>query len=403
MLSQFLSRLGYEKRSGYDPRFEPGNWATARTPGGSVSPNAVLSNLAVAARCVALRSELLASTPLHTYQRLPNGERERVSDSPLAAVLNEQFSEGLTAFEGRELLVRALDLYGNAFLRIVRNSAAEVVALEWLEPSRVQVERLDNGRLRYRVSGSRGSVVFLQEEVLHVRGPSSDGVLGQSPIAIARGALALGVSLNETAGTLAANGFRPAAVLTHPGKLSIEAQKNVRDMVERQASTPAHAGRPLVLQEGMSLAPWSFDSASAELLNSRKLSAEDVARIFNVPPASVGISNSVSYGSAQQAAADLVQNSLAPLAGRIEQAIARCCLTSDERRTMFVEHQLSGLLRSDAAARWQTYKTAREIGAMSAAEIRRVENLGPMDPADDYTPLQQSAAVPADPIATVKP
>lgn len=403
MLSGILNRLGYEKRNA-DPSspYAPHNWGRAVAPSGGVSPQAVLSNLATAARCVALRSELMAGVPLHLYRRLPNGDRERVTDNPLAQLLNEQFNEQLTAFEGRELLVRSLDLHGNAYLRIVRDSAGRVVSLEWLEPTRVQIERLGNGRLRYRYSGDRGSVVLLQEEVLHIRGPSSDGVTGLSPIQIARGALALGINLNETAGTLARDGFRPAAVLTHPGKLSEQARANVREMVEVHNSGPAYAGRPLVLQEGMTLAPWSFNAADSELLESRKLSAEDVARIFNVPPASVGISSSVSYGSAQQAAADLVQNSLAPLAARIEQAIARCCLTSDERRTLYVEHGLSGLLRSDAASRWATYKTAREIGVMSAAEIRRTENLGPMDPSDDYSPVRATTPQPADTIASVK-
>jgi HK97 family phage portal protein len=162
------------------------------------------------------------------------------------------------------------------------------------------------------------------------------------------------------------------------------------------------AGRLPVLEEGMKFLPTQFSSVDSELLESRKLSSEDVARIFGVPPASVGISNSVSYGSAQQAAADLVQNALAPLASRIEQAMQRCLLTSAGRRTYIIEHDLSGLLRGDATMRWASYKTGREIGALSSNEIRRFENLPAVEGGDDYTPLRSAPQQAEPPIATTK-
>jgi HK97 family phage portal protein len=261
---------------------------------------------------------------------------------------------------------------------------------------------LESGRLRYRYSGDHGAVVMTQEECLHIRASSEDGLIGRSPIAIARGALGLAVALSDVAGNIAANGLRPAAVLQHPGKLSPQAKASMAGSFEEKSAGPGNAGKILVLEEGMTWAAAAFSAEDQELLESRKLSNEDVARIFGVPPASVGISNSVSYGSAQQAAADLVQNCLAPLAQRVEQAMMRCLLSAESRRTFFIEHDLSGLLRGDPTQRWGAYKTGREIGALSAREIRRFENLGPMDPADDYTPLKATPAT-AEPIATVKP
>jgi HK97 family phage portal protein len=401
MIRQILSAFGYERRS--DSPYAPEVWGRAIRSGGFVSPGAVLSNLAVAVRCVSLRSELLASVPLKLYRRLPNGDRERVSDSALADVLGDLFSPLQSAFEGREFMVRSLDLHGNAYARIDRDGQGQVSALWPLEPSRVTVERLENGRLRYRHSGDRGSVVLLQEEVLHIRASSEDGLVGRSPIAIARAALALGINLNDTAGTLASSGMRISGVLSHPGKLSPAARENLRGSFEKEHSGPKNAGRTLLLEEGSKFIPTQFSSSDAELLESRRLSNEDTARIFGVPPASVGISNSVSYGSAQQAAADLVQNALAPLASRIEQAMQRCLLSTEARRTLIIEHDLSGLLRGDATSRWTAYRTAREIGALSSKEIRRIENLGPMDPADDYTPLRAAPQQAEPPIASVKP
>src|SRR5690606_14213463 len=108
--------------------------------------------------------ELGASVPLNLYRRLPNGDRQRVSDHPLARVLSDLANPLMTALEIREFLIRSLDLMGNGFARIERNGEGQVVALWPLEATRVQVERLENGRIRYRYSGDRGTVVLLQEE-----------------------------------------------------------------------------------------------------------------------------------------------------------------------------------------------------------------------------------------------
>ena len=394
MLTRILSAFGYEKRvTDYNPVFSPDMWPRAFHPGGGfVTPSKVLSNLAVAVRCVSIRSELLASVPLKVFRRLPNGDRERVSNSPLADVLADLANPLMTSFELREFLVRSLDTAGNAYARIDRNGNGQVIALWPLAPSSVQVKRLESGRLRYHVTtpGAK-QTVLLQEEVLHIRASSEDGLVGRSPITIARGALGTAIAQNETAENLASSGLRPGAAFTHPGKLSDKAIQNIQDTYMSQNGGPHNAGKPLVLQEGMTFAHASFSAEDAELLESRKLSNEDVARIFGVPPGSVGIATSVSYGSAQQAAQDLVSNALAPLAARVEQALQRCLLTTEGRRTMFIEHDLSGLLRGDTTARWATYRTAREIGALTNNQILRFENLPGYDGGDDHTPLSLQA------------
>jgi phage portal protein BeeE len=159
----------------------------------------VLSNLSVAVRCVALRSELLASVPLHLFRRDANGGRERADDLPLYGVLHDNANPNQSAFEFREFMVRSLDLHGNAFARIERNARGQVVALWPFLYGDVEVEQLPTKRLRYRIFNGRRSEILLAEEVLHVRGASRDNIIGQSPITIARGALGLALSQNETA------------------------------------------------------------------------------------------------------------------------------------------------------------------------------------------------------------
>jgi HK97 family phage portal protein len=185
--------------------------------------------------------------------------------------------------------------------------------------------------------------------------------------------------------------------------LNDAARKNIRESLERLNSGPANAGRPMLLEEGMKWSAAAFSAEDAELLESRKLSNEDVFRIFGVPPACVGISNAVSYGSAQQASLDLVTNTLAPLAARMEQAFMRCLLSEAGRRRYVVEFDLASLLRGDQQQIWNVHKVQREIGATSVNEIRRIHNQPPIAGGDDFTPLRTAPQPAEPPIATVKP
>lgn len=403
MLNRILNAFGLETRAKSDGgEFQRVGWDTPAPIGAYVSPGSVFSNLPTAMRCISLRSELLSTVPLKMYRRTSDGQRERVTDHPLADVLADLANPRTTAMEAREFLVRSLDVYGNAYAILERNGAGQVTAMWPVEANKVVVEQLETGRLRYRVTGTRGANTYLQEDVLHVRAASDDSILGVSPLTRARGALGLAIDQNHTAQNIAANGMKIAGVIQIPGRLSEQARRNMKESFEKDVLGPSNAGRVSILEDSVKFVPIQFSAADSEMLESRKLSAEDVCRIFGVPPESVGITNSVSYGSSQTAAANLIQNALGPLAVRVEQAIQRCCLSAQGRRTYIIEHDLAGLLRSDAQARWSAYKTAREIGAMSAEEVRRFENLGPKAPDEDYSPIRATPQ-PADHIATTRP
>ena len=112
----------------------------------------------------------------------------------------------------------------------------------------------------------------------------------------------------------------------------------------------------------------------------RKLANEDVARIFGLPPTSVGITDKATYSNTEQEARALVQNALGPLAARIETAMHRCLLTDASRRSLYIEHDLDGLLRGDVKSRFEAYRLAREIGVYSPNDVRRLENEPPLGP-----------------------
>lgn len=402
MLTRILNAFGYERRAADSP-FAPDTWGRAIRPAMHASPGSVQSNLAVATACIRLRAELMAKVSCKVFEITASGDRVRVTDHPLSRVLNDLANPMMTSFEMIEWLSRQLDCFGNAVARIDRDVAGQVAALWPLEWNRVSVERLESGRIRYRYSGERGPTILLLEDVLHIRDASDDGLIGISKIARARQALELAINQQETANTLAATGMTINGAMSVPGKMSDQAQRNFKTAVEKEHAGPKKAGRMLVLEDGVKFIPTQFSSLDSEALEGRKLSNEDVCRIFGVPPASVGISTSVSYGSALQAQQDLVSNTLAPLAARMEQSFMRCLLSEAGRRRYVIEFDLASLLRGDDQQQWTVHKVQREIGAASVNEIRRIHNQPPIEGGDDYTPLRAAPAAAEPPIATVKP
>lgn len=361
-------------------------WFGLRGMGGAgVNPDTLMSNSAVAVRCVNLRSEMLASVGLFVFRRTADGGRERANDLPLYPVLHDLMNPQMTAYEGREFLIRSLDLHGNAFARIERDNRGAVVALYPLAPGIVTVEKLSSGRLRYRVSEPSGGVtVLLQEEMLHVRGPSRDGVMGVSAIQFGRGAMGLRISQAETATALIANGLRPSGVMSYDERLTGDARVKIREAVSDRLQGANNAGQLLIMDGGAKYSPLAWSAEDAEFLDSQKLSNEDVARLFGVPPTSVGITDKATYSNTEQEARSLVANCLGPLASRIEAAMLRCLLTDEGRRSLYIEHDLAALLKGDVQARFEAYRIGREIGALSPNDIRRRENETPIPGGDVY-------------------
>ncbi|PZN99848.1 MAG: phage portal protein [Alphaproteobacteria bacterium] len=361
-------------------------WFSLRGQGpGAVNPETLLSNSAVAVRCVNIRSEMLASVGLFLLRRSADGGRARADDLPLYGVLHDLANPQMTAFEAREFLIRSLDLTGNGYARLERDGRGQVIGLYPVRPQDVMVETLPSGRALYRVSQrAGGTITLLQEEMLHVRGPSRDGIMGISAIQYGRLAMSLRVSQAETAKSLIDNGLRPSGVMSYDERIQAADRVKIRESVAERLQGSANAGQLIIMDGGAKYTPLAWSAEDAEFLESQKLSNEDVARLFGVPPTSVGITDKATYSNTEQEARSLVQNCLGPLAARVETAMIRCLLTPDARRTLYIEHDLAALLRGDVQARFEAYRIGREIGALSPNDIRRRENETPIPGGDVY-------------------
>lgn len=347
------------------------------------------SGLAVAHRCIATISENLASVPLKVYRRLEDGGREAATDHPLYAVLQEESAPGMSAFEVREWLLTSVLIYGNGFARIERNGRGQVTGLFPLMAGNVTVERLKSGRLRYKVSQPNGGTeTLLQDEVLHLRYRTKDGVNGVSPIQIASQAFALAVSQQNTAGAAAENSFRPAGALVFPDKLGKGTGAGGKDEViakfKERFIGSLKANEVMVLDGGAKFETFQFNSKDSEFLESRKLSNLDICRVYGVPPSTAGITDNATYSNIGEESRALVARCLAPMAKRVESAMTIAFLSPESRKTFFIAHDLAGLQRGDMEQRYQSYKIGREGGWLNVDEIRAFENMSKVAGGDTY-------------------
>jgi len=331
--------------------------------------------------CVRILAEAVAGLPLHLYKYTDSGGKAKATDHPLYLLLHDEPNPEMSSFVFRETLMTHLLLWGNAYAQIIRNGKGEVVALYPLMPNKMTVDRDSNGQLYYTYQRSNeeahtmeGSSVKLKpSDVLHIPGLGFDGLVGYSPIAMAKNAIGMAIACEEFGAKFFANGAAPSGVLEHPG--TIKDPSRVRDAWQSQFGGSSNSGKVAVLEEGMKYTPISISPEQAQFLVTRKFQINEIARIFRVPPHMVGDLEKSSFSNIEQQSLEFVKYTLDPWIIRWEQSMMRVLLSLDEKKEFFIKFNLEGLLRGDYQSRMNGYSIARQNGWMSANDIRELENL----------------------------
>jgi len=341
------------------------------TSGKAVNERTAMQTSAVYA-CVRILAEAIASLPLHVYQYTTDGGKERVSSHPLYRLLHDEPNAEMTSFVFRETLMVHLLLWGNAYAQIIRNGRGEVTALYPLLPGAMVVGRGSSGGLIYTYQSDRGEMKLRRENVLHIPGLGFDGLVGYSPIAMAKDAIGISLATEEYGARFFANGANPGGVLEHPGV--IKDPDRLRDNWQSQFGG-SNAHRVAVLEEGLKFHPISVPPEDAQFLETRKFQINEIARIFRIPPHMVGDLEKSSFSNIEQQSLEFVKYTLDPWVVRWEQSLNNALLMPSEKRSVFIMFNLDGLLRGDYASRMSGYATARQNGWMSANDIRELEDM----------------------------
>lgn len=350
------------------------------TSGKSVNERSAMQMTAVYA-CVRILSEAIAGLPLHMYRYRDDGGKEKAVDHALYRLLHDEPNPEMTSFVFRETLMTHLLLWGNAYAQVIRNGKGEVMALYPLMPNRMTVDRTPDGRIVYIYSrdqseanaGKESQVILTSDDVLHIPGLGFDGLVGYSPIAMAKNAIGMAIACEEYGARFFANGASPSGVLEHPGTL--KDPKRVRDSWNAAYGGSSNAHKVAVLEEGMKYAPISISPNEAQFLETRKFQIDEIARIFRVPPHMVGDLEKSSFSNIEQQSLEFVKYTLDPWVVRWEQGLRRALLTPDEKKEYFFRFNVEGLLRGDYASRMQGYSVGIQNGFMSPNDVRELEDL----------------------------
>jgi len=276
-------------------------------------------------------------------------------------------------------------IWGNAYAQIIRDGAGRVVALYPLLPNKMEVNRDENGELYYLYTKYNdenpnikkyGQVKLSRYDVLHIPGLGFDGLVGYSPIAMARNAVGMTIACEEYGASFFANGANPSGVLEHPGILKDPSK--VRDSWNEVYRGSANAHKVAVLEEGMKYQQIGVPPEEAQFLETRKFQIDEIARLYRIPPHMIGDLDKSSFSNIEQQSLEFVKYTLDPWVIRWEQSLMRSLLTEEEKKQYFIKLNVDGLLRGDYQSRMNGYAIGRQNGWMSANDIREMEDMNPI-------------------------
>lgn len=367
----------------------PGEERSWDDDGGSRSPAGVritaenATSVAAVFSCIRILSETVASLPLHLLERTPGGGKRLARELPLYRKLHSQPNSWQTSFEWREQAVTHVVLHGDAFSELVPGPSGAIDQIIPLHPSRMKTETLENGRLRYTYREAKGKLtIYSDEQILHVRGPSDDGVHGISLVEECRDAIALARACEIHGARFFGGGARPGFILSTDNQLNADARRELADNWNRKHRGPYAAHETAVLTGG--LKPYEVPYASnndSQFIELREHQLREIARLLRVPGYLLGIEP-----GSPQSEIQFVTHTIMPWLRRFESAFMRDLIVDDEK--YLVEFDVRGLLRGDAASRSAYYRAMWDIGVVSTNDIRASENLDPVDGGDErYRPL----------------
>lgn len=368
-------------REARDMGFETNGWGGARNPTGvRVTPDNAIESTVVLA-CIRCLAESVASLKLSLFKDV-KGVRESDSANPMNKLIASTPNDRQTSFEWREQGMLWLGLYGNWYNQIVRGPGDVVQQLIPLHPSRMKVEEVDGGSLRYTYSeSSGGSSTYAQEDIVHVRWMSNDGIEGMVPTTVSKDAIALARACELHGSRFFGNGARPGVILQTPNQVTPESALLLREAWERAHRGVDNSWKTAVLTNGLEAKELGSNNTESQYLEVRRFQVEEICRTYRVPPHLVMDLNRATFSNIEQQSLDFLQYTLTPWLKRLEQAFDRDLLNDSVDH--YFEFDTKTLLRGDAASRASWYTSMWNLGVLSVNEIRSAEGLNPVENGDE--------------------
>jgi len=357
-----------------DPRRLFRYWLTPSNPAGvRVTPENALQ-VSVVWACVDVISKSIAASEWNVFERLKSGNRRLLLDDPLYYLLNVRPNEDMTAISFREALGIMALTWGNGYAEIARDLSGRAAALYPITSDKCEPRRdPEDGRLIYHVWNDDGSEVDLEkEDVLHVKGPGINGLMGDNMIAKASLSIGLTMALERFAATYFGNNTQIGGVLTVPGVLDDKPYARLVESFEARHRGPNKSHRPFIAEGGATFAQTTPDADKSQVISSRQNQVEEICRWFGVPPHKVAHLLRSTNNNIEQQGIEFTRDALKPWCKRNEQEVD-FKLLSARGKSRFTRIDIEWLSQGDATARSTYYSTMRNIGVYSANDILKLE------------------------------
>jgi HK97 family phage portal protein len=336
--------------------------------------------------CVRLISQTIATLPCHFYQADEDGRGTLARDHPLYDMLHDQPNADMTAVTFWEAVVACILLWGNAYIEIER-LGTRVVAIAPMVPDRLTLRKNADKSVTYFYSWA-GEIRELQEEqVMHIKGFTLDGMHGMSIVGQARETLGISLAADKSAASFFRNGMKPSMVFKIDKWLDENRRKRFEEETKEKLVGAINTGGFALLEGGMTADAISIKPEDAQLLATRAFSVEEVCRWFGVQPVMIGhMEKSTAWGTGlEQMNLWFLTYTLRPLLKSIEQAIRMSLLKPGEKKLYYAEFNVDALLRADSAGRAALMTAYADHGLRTRNELRALDNVAPIEGGDDLT------------------
>jgi HK97 family phage portal protein len=333
---------------------------------------------------VSLIAGTVSSLPLHLLRSDDNRQKKAI-EKPLYRVMSTKPNPFMTSKVLRETMTMHLLTWGNAYAEIVRNGYGNIAELWPIAPNRV-TPKIENGAIVYNIAVGGQVVKLGRDRILHLIGPSFDGFIGYSIIALARKSIGLSMAMETFGSQYFGQGTHPGVIVSHPKSLSPTSHSNLKASLTEEYSGLGKSHRLMLLDEDMKLVNVGIPPEDSQFLESRQFQITEIARWFNLPPHKLKDLTRSSFNNIESEQISFVTDSILPWLIGIEQFYNTQLLTENEqwKENLYFKHNVEGLLRGNAEARAKYYQAMWNVGAMSINEIRGKEDMDPIEGGDDH-------------------
>ena len=329
--------------------------------------------------CQRYLANSVAQLPWKVYKhRQPKGS-DPAPLHPANFLLATRPNPEMRAFDFKRTMIHWAASWGNAYAEIEFDGSNRPVALWPVHPQRVMVDREESGELVYEIQNSQGVKTILPlSRMFHLAGMGADGISGYSVVTLAAASIGAGLAADEVNASFVQNGAVLSGGLKHPAQLSAEAYDRLKTSLSESHGGPYNAWKPMIFEEGMEWQSYGMPLKDAEFLMGRKFSVTEICRWFGVPPHKVADLERATYSNIEQQSIEVVTDSLMPWILPLEQEADAKLISTRNRSLFYTKMTVNALLRGDSIARGEYYNKMRNMGAISADEIRELEEMNPI-------------------------